>query len=255
MLNNLNYNIINNGEKMNELVYEKYKNLANFYNLSKTDTKKLWGIIKDICEHKEFIKRCKNPYYHHDLTTIGEHILSDTIVSYKLANRYKEKYKNFHRIDIKTTIYISMFHDLYEKPWQNTFIKKKMCDKHGFVHPLEAITNAITWYPKYFENKEKAMIIIDGVIHHMYPLMVRSIDKTINLNNQSKYDKLPKKYKDMINLSTNIGKIGKYSLRKTFFIEGRIMSKADKIVALRKDITSFRGYISLISGKNKNINE
>ncbi len=44
----------------------------------------------------------------------------------------------------------------------------------------------------------------------------------------------PQKYKDMIKISTDIGKIGHYSLRKSFFIEGRIMSRADKIVAFKK---------------------
>lgn len=147
-----------------------------------------------------------------------------------------------------------MFHDLYELPWQNIDIKKIMRNKHGFVHPIEAITNAITWYPEYFENKDKAMVIIDGVLHHMFPLAVRRIDDTdMELNNKEKYEKLPKKYKDMIKLSTDIGKIGHYSLRKTFFVEGRIMSKADKIVALKKDIGSFNGYLALLSGKNKNI--
>ena len=31
------------------------------------------------------------------------------------------------------------------------------------------------------------------------------------------------------------------------------MSKADKLVALKKDIGSFNGYLALLSGKNKNI--
>lgn len=88
----------------------------------------------------------------------------------------------------------------------------------------------------------------------MFPLAVRRIDGTdMELNNKEKYDKLPQKYKDMIKLSTDIGKIGHYSLRKSFFIEGRIMSRADKIVALKKDIGSFNGYLALLSGKNKNI--
>ena len=98
------------------------------------------------------------------------------------------------------------------------------------------------------------MVIIDGVMHHMYPLAVRRIDGTdMELNNKEKFDKLPQKYKDMIKLSTDIGKIGHYSLRKTFFVEGRIMSKADKIVALKKDIHSVSGLVALLSGKNKNI--
>ena len=31
------------------------------------------------------------------------------------------------------------------------------------------------------------------------------------------------------------------------------MSRADKIVALKKDIGSFNGYLALLSGKNKNV--
>ena len=31
------------------------------------------------------------------------------------------------------------------------------------------------------------------------------------------------------------------------------MSRADKIVAFKKDISSFNGYLALLSGKNKNI--
>ena len=129
-------------------------------------------------------------------------------------------------VSVENAVVIAMFHDLYELPWQNLNVKKIMRNKHGFVHPIEAIVNAITWFPKYFETKEKAFIIIDGVIHHMFPLAVRAIDEEdMELNNSDKYNKLPQKYKDMIKLSTNIGKIGHYSLRKSMFIEGRIMSK------------------------------
>lgn len=59
-----------------------------------------------------------------------------------------------------------MFHDLYERPWQNSGIKKeRLTNRHGFVHPIEAVINANTWYPKYFESDLKSKIIIDGVIH------------------------------------------------------------------------------------------
>ena len=237
-----------------EKVYLKYKQFAKDYKLSNYDTKKLWRIIEQIATHKEFSKRCSDPYFHHDVKTLGDHILCDAIVTYKLASKLKKNNHSMKNINIDNAVVIAMFHDLYELPWQNIGVKKIMRNKHGFVHPIEAITNAITWYPEYFKSKERAMIIIDGVIHHMFPLAVRCIDDTeIELNNQEKYKKLPQKYKDMIKLSTDIGKIGHYSLRKSFFIEGRIMSRADKIVAFKKDIGSFNGYLALLSGKNKNI--
>ncbi len=236
---------------MEDKVYENYKKFAKEYKLKNTDIKRLWQIIKPICEHKEFIKRCDKPYFHHDLKMLGDHILCDAILTYKLIKKVKKESKKV-RVDI--AVLIAMFHDLYEEPWQNVFIQKDFPNKHGFTHPIEAIVNAITWYPNYFENKEKAMIIIDGVVHHMFPLPVRAIDdKFMDLNNNEKYEKLNDKYKQMIKLSTDIGKIGHYSIRKSFFIEGRIMSKADKIVALRKDLGSLSGYLALLGAKNKNL--
>ena len=87
----------------------------------------------------------------------------------------------------------------------------------------------------------------------MFPFPVRIIDNDLELNNQEKYEKLDDKYKKIIKLSTNIGKVGIFSIRKSFYIEGRIMSKADKIVAIRKDLKSIDGYISFLTGKNKKL--
>lgn len=158
------------------------------------------------------------------------------------------------KVNIKLAVIIALFHDLYEEPWQNNPKKKVMRNKHGFTHPIEAVVNAITWFPEFFASKDKAMVIIDGIIHHMYPLPVRAIDNhDMELNNKEKYDNLKESYKKMIKLSTESGKIGHYSLRKSFFLEGRIMSRADKYVAFRKDIGSIHGYMALLSGKNKNI--
>lgn len=238
---------------MEEKVYLLYKKYAGEYKLSNYDTKKLWKIIGNIAKHPEFVKRCKEPYFHHDIKTLGEHILCDAIVTYKLAINLKRNTHDLKKINVEDAVIIAMFHDLYELPWQNMTVKKKFKDKHGFTHPLEAVVNAITWYPEYFKNKDKALIIIDGIIHHMHPLPVRAIDKNLDLNNLEKYNKLDKKYQEMMELSTKIGKIGSFSLRKTFFIEGRIMSKADKLVSLKKDLKSIDGFIALISGKNKNL--
>lgn len=237
-----------------DIIYLKYKKFANEYKLNSYDTRRLWKIIEPIATHEEFVKRCNDPYFHHDIKTLGDHILCDAIVSYKLVNKLRKNKEQLKPINVRLVVIIAMFHDLYELPWQNIEIKKVLKNKHGFVHPIEAIVNAITWFPEYFENKEKSLIIIDGVIHHMFPLPVRRIDNTpMELNNQEKYDKLEPKYQEMIKLSTNIGAKGHYSLRKSIFIEGRIMSRADKLVAFKKDIGSFNGYLALISGKNKNV--
>lgn len=236
-------------------IYDLYKDIAAQLKLQSNDIRKLWKIIKPICEHPEFQKRCQSPYFHHDLKTLGEHIIADTVVTYKIINSISNTYtKNI--ISLDTAIYIAMFHDLYELPWQNNKIKRKLPNKHAFSHPIEAITNAITWYPEYFKNKKKALKIIDGVVHHMYPLPVRRIDNyPLELCNQEKFDKLPQKYKDMIKASTNRGKIGHFSLRKSFFLEGIIMSNADKKVAICEDFKNIDGYIALVNGKNKKINE
>lgn len=238
---------------MKSEIYLLYKRLASNYGLSNYDIRKLWGLIAPITEHLEFKRRCKAPYFHHDIKTLGEHIISDTIVTYKKIKKIKTKcHDKIIRLD--TAVYIAMFHDLYEKPWQNALKKKKFKNRHGFVHPIEAAINAMTWYPEYFDNKETALIIVDGIIHHMYPLPVRTIDGTnMELNIQKKYDDLPEKFKKMIIASTKIGSAGCFSLRKTFFLEGRIMSRADKEVSLKKDLKDVRSYFSLVSGHNKKV--
>lgn len=121
---------------------------------------------------------------------------------------------------------------------------------------MEACVNAITWFPQIFTNEHDTLMIIDGIIHHMFPLPVRAIDGTpLELNNQEKYDALPENFKKIMTASTLIGKVGSFSLRKSFYIEGRLMSKADKIVAMRKDLHSLEGYLALVTGKNKKLRE
>ena len=243
---------------MKKEIYEKYKFFCAQYKLTGFNIKKLWVIIRPICYHKEFIKRMKEPFWHHDSKTIGEHIICDAIVTYKIINKLKKRSKKFTFINLKVAIYIAMFHDLYEEPWQNNIKSKnkKFKNLHGFTHPLEACINAITWFPDLFKDEYDSLIIIDGIIHHMFPLPVRAIDETdLELNNQEKYDAMHEKYKKIMIASTKIGKVCSFSLRKSFYVEGRLMSKADKIVALRKDLHSLEGYLALVTGKNKKLRE
>lgn len=226
-------------------MFLEFKKYAIFYNLDKKDTKKLWDIIKPVCEHKEFIKRMNKPFYHHDIKMLGEHIMSDAIVTYKYAIK-----KN---INVKYSVLIAMFHDLYEEPWQNNPKKKKLFNKHGFVHPIEAVINAITWYPEYFKDIKVAELLIDGIIHHMYPFPVRILDNTnIELNNVEKYNKLDDRYKELIKKSLGRNKIGKISLSKSYFKEGRIMAKADKYVCYHTELKGIKSLLTL-TGKNKKL--
>ena len=45
-------------------------------------------------------------------------------------------------------------------------------NKHGFIHPIEAVVNAITWFPNIFLDEHDSLMIIDGIIHHMYPFQL-----------------------------------------------------------------------------------
>ena len=241
---------------MKKEIYERYKFFCSQYKLTGYNVKKLWNIIRPICDHKEYIKRSQPPFWHHDYRTLGDHIICDAIVTYKIIARLKKKGKKFDFINLKNAVYIAMFHDLYEEPWQNNFKfkEKKVKNKHGFIHPIEACVNAITWFPDVFSDEHDALMIIDGIIHHMFPFPVRAVDGSpLELNNQDKYDALDEKFKKIIESSTLIGKVGAFSLRKSFYIEGILMSKADKIVAMRKDIHSIGGYLALITGKNKKL--
>ena len=125
--------------------------LFDEYDLNREDRIILLDIITPIINHPEFKKRIdSNIYPHHHKISLGEHILDDAIVSYKIAKKKLQKNKN---INIRLVVLTAMFHDLYELPWQNSQIKKNQVrNRHGFRHPIEAAINAIIWFPEYFEN-------------------------------------------------------------------------------------------------------
>ena len=153
-------------------------------------------------------------------------------------------------------IKIALFHDLYTIPWQNNKKAhvKHFFNKHGFRHPIEAVINAINWYPDYFNND--ADIIIDGIIHHMFPLPVRSFKlkdvEKIELKNNYDFNKLDDVYQKMIINSIKRGKIGIISLARSKYQEGRIVSLADKKVSLRQ-IKDFASFKALFTGHNKSL--
>jgi len=230
--------------------------LFNKYNLSYDDRDYLNKIMFPIISNSNFKRRLTNEFLHHSDITLGEHIIEDTIVTYLLSKKYLAKKNNQYRIDL--AVKIALLHDLYTIPWQNNKEAKvhHFFSKHGFRHPVEAVINSITWYPELFNDKDDANIIIDGIVHHMYPLPVRrvnenKIEKT-ELKNIDNYNRLSESYKDMIINSLNRKKIGVISFSKSKYREGKIMSKADKLVSY-KQIKNFASAKALLTGHNKKI--
>lgn len=188
---------------------------------------------------------------HHDKISLGQHILEDAIVTYKLLKKKRNKY------NLKVALYIAMFHDLYTSPWQNNPSNNtKFFHKHGFRHPIEAIINALNWFPELFD--EDAYQIIDGVIHHMYPLPVCSYKKydtnVLELQNYDLINSIDDKYLKMIIDSSSRLKIFGLSISRSKYKEGKIMSKADKKVSISNfKHTTFKSKMALITGNNKHI--
>lgn len=231
--------------------------MMNKYKLADEEKDELWHSIKDIFNHKEFQRRMSPDFPHHDKINLGEHILEDTIVTYILSKKVKRA--DYNR---DLALKISMFHDFYIEPWQNNMKNKnnKFHNKHGFRHPIEAIVAAITYFPEYFEDLDCAKIIIDGVLHHMHPFPVRKVELTeenvMELNNFEQFLKLDTKLAIIMLASTKRSNLGKYSFSRSLFKEGRVMSRADKIVSkLNMKESSIAGIIALVSGRNKNLNK
>lgn len=229
--------------------------LLNRYHIKGNEKKELVNIIKPIYLHPEFQKRFESSFPHHGSVTVAEHLIEDTIKTYLLSKIYimKKKNKNY---DIKSAIYIAIFHDLYTVPWQNNSESKvvKFQNVHGFRHPVEAVINAYNWFPQLF-NDDNYVKIIDGIVHHMYPLPVISINSDLNtreLKNYELYRRLPNKIKNALIMSTKRNCIFGFSLAKSKYVEGRIMSRADKYVSI-KQLKSIYDWIALLTGKNKRL--
>lgn len=243
-------NIKENEKKLNELL--------NHYDLSDKQKDEFWNIVRHIFEHDEFQRRMGPEFPHHADISLGEHILSDAAVTYKLTEKPRFKQANFDR---KTAVIIAMFHDLYTLSWQNNpeNFQEFSYNGHAFRHPIEAIINAVSWYPEYFED-DNAYKIIDGVIHHMFPVPVKMFDgTTMELKNEELFDKMPEKIRNLIIFSSCRGlKYKHFSICRSEFTEGRIMSHADKIVSFGNYIDDFKengidSITALLTGVNKNL--
>ncbi len=229
--------------------------LMNKYNLEEESKEELLHIIKPIIANDEFQKRMQEPFLHHGTISLGEHIIEDSIVTYNLVK--KKNKKKYNNINLDLALKISMFHDLYTEPWQNNIKTKRFTNKHGFRHPIEAVVNAFTWYPELFNNKVDNKIVIDGILHHMYPLPVSSRKNFNNnlyeINNYDYYNKLPLEKKEIISNSLQRHKIGYISFSRSLYKEGLIMSRADRYVSIHQ-IKGLSNTIALITGRNKRLN-
>lgn len=223
--------------------------LKNFldYGFTLPEQEDFTKIVRPIISHPEFEKRCTDNFPHHGNTTLGEHILKDAMITYRLANIYKSKHPNMD-ISTETAVVIALFHDLYTNPWQNVDNDNPLYEKHGFMHPIEAVINAYDWYPEYFDDEEISKKIIDGVLHHMYPFPVRKINDEIEINEKKITDF---KFYDVLVHSTK-SKRENLCFKKATFIEGKLVSKADKLVTV-KEIKNISSLVALVTAKNKSI--
>ncbi len=233
---------------MEVLESDYIKKIFNYYKFTKDEIEEFSSISMPIIIHDEFQKRLSSEFVHHDEVSLGIHILTDAIITYKLSKSKSNK-KDFN---IEDAVLIALFHDLYTNPWQNSGVKKSRgINRHGFVHPIEAALNAVRWYPSYFnENEERTVKLLDGIIHHMFPFPVRKIDGTnMELNNSHLLDN-PKYLKIITELTKSA--IPGLSFRRSKNIEGIIMNKADKISSL-SELKNFNAFLTLITGNNKNL--
>ena len=224
------------------LLFDKYK-------IDQEDRITIKKIIHDILIHDEFQKRFEKGFYHHGSTMLGEHILEDTIVTYILCKKRKKP------IDIEIALKIAMMHDLYTRPWQNSGVKKQFFNRHGFSHPIEAVINSSDWFKDEFDSF-KTKILIDGIVHHMYPLPVTSYQdydyNKLELYNYDLSKTMPENVKIKLINSSNRNRIGRVSLASSKYTEGRLMSFADKIVSANQ-IDNLDSVVSLVTGNNKTL--
>lgn len=243
-------------DKIDKNLEQLYK-IMDSYKLSYEEKEEFLSLIIKVFKHEEFQKRMSEEFLHHSDITLGYHILQDTTVTYLLC---KDKIKKGYKIDIELALNISMMHDLYTIPWQNNKnSKSKMFrNKHGFRHPIESVINSLTWYYEVFESSNDKYALMDGIIHHMYPLPVGLFDKYsdnfLELQNFDLITNLKKEYIELLKKTTNRGKIWCYSFAQPISIEGKIVAKADKMVS-KENLNNISSILALVTGKNKKIND
>ena len=232
---------------------EKLHNIIKRFNLTKKEEKEFTNIIYNIYSHEEFQIRMTEKFYHHGTVTLGEHILEDTLITYKKIKKLKNKKK----VNLELALKIAMMHDLYEESWQNKGEKyNSFFHLHGFRHPIEAAINSVIWFKEEFEDLDQAEKMIDGIIHHMFPFPVSVLNtfetNTIELKNYHKTNLLNDNIKKIIIESSKRHSIGNISFSRSKYKEGRIMSTADKMSTVT-NMKKISDVTALATGKNKRL--
>lgn len=229
--------------------------LLDKYGLSSREKEEILSIINPIFVHDEFQKRCTKEFLHHDEITLGKHIIEVTILSYILAKKHKKD-----TLDLNRTLKIALLHDLYTEAWQNNPESKvnSIMHKHALRHPIEAVINSSIWFPEIFDKKEDIEIITDGIVHHMFPLPVDCfIESSLNpleLRNFEYIKEMDPRVLESLNRSSNKISKGTLSFTPSAYLEGRVVSKADKIVSIKNfKGKNINGLKALITGKNENL--
>ena len=127
---------------------EKYlKKDAEYYN-----------IVEKIINHPEFIRR--KEFRHHGNRTVYDHCLAVSILSYRIAKRFK--------FDYRSAAIGGLLHDFYYHPWQEKKDPRPFFKKHGFAHAGEALENSKIHFPELMNKR-----VEDIIIKHMFPLNIR----------------------------------------------------------------------------------
>ena len=87
-------------------------NLLESYHFSSKDVNNFFDIIRPIFYHEEFLKRMNFAEFpHHNKTSLGEHIIKNSVLTYVICEKYKKLGAN---VKTDLAVKISMMHDLYE---------------------------------------------------------------------------------------------------------------------------------------------
>lgn len=130
-----------------------------------------YKIVRKILHSNEFQKR--RLFRHHEFESVWTHSIKVSFEAYKYAKK-----NNYNEYECAIA---GLLHDFYTKAWQDSieltnlddkyrenFInprRKKLFQKHGFTHPIEALKNSRTYFKKYL-NKN----IENAIVTHMFPL-------------------------------------------------------------------------------------
>ncbi|HEY1405514.1 MAG TPA: hypothetical protein VF857_02795, partial [Spirochaetota bacterium] len=113
------------------------------------------GLVKEIVGHSEYQKL--DDFYHH-YSSIYEHLLSVSFLSYRIAKALK--------LDYVSTVRGALLHDFFLYDWRNHDLPDLAANKyHGFAHPKIALRNAKRHF---LLNK----IEEDIIVKHMWPITI-----------------------------------------------------------------------------------